>query len=160
MTHNDLVQRAEHWLWKQNCGVVFNDKFKALTQTGESPDALGFRHNVSILIECKSSRADFLVDKNKPFRKDPAQGLGDWRFYLCPPGVIQIEDLPAGWGLLYATDKQIQKVHGIPTNAQWNSKKPFSGNKEAEIQCMYSALRRLTIRGYLPQIYEGVLVKR
>ncbi|WP_444941229.1 hypothetical protein ACJJI3_01415 [Microbulbifer sp. ZKSA004] len=154
-THAELVNRAEHWLKSQGCGVVFRDEFRATTYTGEQPDAIGWRDGLSLLIECKASRSDFLADKRKKFRQDPAQGMGDWRFYMCPPDVIREEDLPEGWGLLYALPRQIKKVHGCPGNCDWWNKKPFEGHKRAETQMMYSALRRMEVRGHLKGIYEG-----
>ncbi len=155
MTHSELVARAEMWLKNQGCGVVFNDRLRALTHSGEQPDAIGWRDGLCLLVECKASRSDFLADKKKRFRVDPKEGMGDWRFFMCPPDVIRPEDLPTGWGLLYATEKQIEKVHGIPANCHWWSHKPFDGNKRYEGQMMYSALRRMEIRGYLKEIYEG-----
>lgn len=154
MTHSELVIRAEKWLKSQGCGVVFRDDFRAVTHSGEQPDGIGWRDGLSILIECKASRSDFLSDKKKRFRADPTLGMGDWRFFMCPPDVIKPEDLPDGWGLLYATHKQIKKIHGIPSNCNWWSKKPFDGNKRYETQMMYSALRRMVVRGHFDSIYE------
>lgn len=148
MTHGDLVARAERWLKNQGCGVVFRDEFKAATGNGELPDAIGWRDGLSILVECKASRADFLADKGKPFRQAPELGMGDWRFFLCPPEIITVSDLPEGWGLLYAHQKQIKKVHGVPGNCSWWRDKPFNGNKRCETQMMYSALRRMVVRGH------------
>ncbi|WP_440507148.1 hypothetical protein [Serratia nevei] len=37
----------------------------------------------------------------------------------------------------------------------WYSHKPFQANKQAECDYMYSALRRMQIRGYLPEVYDG-----
>lgn len=155
MTHNELVNRAERWLKNQGCGVVFRDEFRAVTCDGEQPDAIGWRSGLSLLIECKASRGDFLADKKKRFRQDPALGMGDWRFFMCPPDLINPEDLPQGWGLLYALPRQVKKVHGIPGNCHWWTRKPFEGNKRAETQMMYSALRRMEIRGHLSEIYDG-----
>ena len=71
--------------------------------------------------------------------------MGDWRFYLCEPGVITVADLPAGWGLLYAINGRVRKVHGWPGNHQWvvTVAKPFGANKQAECDYLFSALRRL-----------------
>lgn len=157
MTHDDLVLRAERWLKSQGCGVVFRDEFKAATHNGELPDAIGWRDGLSILVECKASRADFLADKGKPFRQAPESGMGDWRFFLCTPDIITIADLPEGWGLLYAYPKQVKRVHGVPGNCGWWHGKPFDGNKRCETQMMYSALRRMVVRGHFNQIYEGLL---
>lgn len=67
MTHDELCLRAERYLRSNGFGVVFHDKFKAYTGTGEQPDAIGFRNGVSCLIEVKCSRADFHADKKSTF---------------------------------------------------------------------------------------------
>lgn len=152
--HTQLCEVAEKWLRNMGCGVTFNDAFQAATPNGEQPDAIGWRGEISILIEVKTSRADFLKDRAKPFRKDPQKGMGDWRFYLCPKGMITENELPDGWGLLYWDGRVVRKVSGIPSNAQWYTHAPFSGNKRAEIQTMYSALRRLHLRGLMSAVYE------
>ncbi|MEQ5770023.1 hypothetical protein NFH98_20845 [Halomonas sp. H33-56] len=156
MTHDHLVERAEKWLRGQGCGVVFNDRFRAATHSGEQPDAIGWRDGLSLLIECKASRADFLADKKKRFRRDPAEGMGDWRFMMCPPGLIAPDELPPGWGLLYVHPRKVERAHGVPANCHWWIKKPFEGNKRSETQLMYSALRRLSLRGHFDSIYEPV----
>ena len=155
--HSDLCLLAYKFLKANNFGVVFRDGFKAFTSTGEQPDALGFRSNTSCLIEVKVSRADFLADRKKPFRIDPALGVGKWRFYLSPPDVISIQDLPPGWGLLTVISGRVKKVSGWPPNSQWN-KAPFSDqtNTIAEQEIMYSALRRMQIHGHLDSIYDGL----
>jgi|SRR5699024_3115640 len=142
MTHSELVERAVKWLKAFGCGVVLDDRFKAITSTGEQPDALGLRSYSSILIECKATRSDFLADKKKKFRQDPALGVGDWRFYFCPPGLIQPNELPEGWGLLYCYPKTVKKVHGIPSNSVLETEKPFKGCAANERRIIYSALRR------------------
>lgn len=156
MDHAQLVLKAERWLKQQGCGVVFREPFRATTHSGEKPDAIGWRDGLSLLVECKATRADFLADKKKPFRKAPEKGMGDWRFYLCPPDIITVGDLPAGWGLLYALPKQIKEVHGVPGNCGWWHGKPFDGNKRYETQMMYSALRRMVVRGHFEFIYDGL----
>jgi hypothetical protein len=159
MNHFDLVMRAERWLKNQGCGVVFRDQFKAITHNGELPDAIGWRDGLSILVECKTSRADFLSDKGKKVRRIHGLGMGDWRFFLCPPDIIAVSDLPEGWGLLYALPNQIKKVYGVPGNCGWWHAKPFEGNKRCETQMMYSALRRMVIRGHFDEIYGGLMQK-
>lgn len=143
MTHGELVAMASKWLKDFGCGVVFDDNFVARTQSGEKPDALGFKSNVSLLIECKATRSDFLADRNKKFRKNPELGVGDWRFYLCPAGLIKPDEIPQGWGLLYCDGVSVSDVSGIPTNTALESKKPFVGNHVNEKIILYSALRRL-----------------
>jgi hypothetical protein len=66
----------------------------------------------SIVLEAKVSRADFLADAKKPHRQ-PGKGLGRWRYYLCPEGLISPDELPLGWGLLYASERGvIQAIAG------------------------------------------------
>lgn len=154
--HEELVQRAEKWLRKYcGCGVVFNDNFQGLTK--ERPDAIGWRSgDTSILIECKASRADFLADQKKKFRIDPHLGMGGHRYYLCPPDIILPEDLPDGWRLLWCYPKKICQIVGPKGNCHWG-RPPFENrNRAAEINTMYSALRRMEIRGHLKEIYDGL----
>ena len=148
--HDQLVIRAGKWLENNGCKVVIRDPFRSNNQ--EQPDAIGWRDGVSILVEVKTSRADFLADRKKPFREEPGQGMGDWRFYLTPPNLVSVNDLPIGWGLLEATPKTIKKAHGYPVHRNW-IKAPFSGDKGRETILLSQALRRLALRGYLPEIY-------
>lgn len=105
--HAFLVSRACEWLRTQyRCGIILSEQYCA---TGEVPDAIGWKGKCrSVVIECKVSRADFLVDKQKPFRAKPEEGLGCERFYLAPAGTIKPEELPSGWGLLGYANRRIQ----------------------------------------------------
>lgn len=156
--HDELCMRAARFLKKNGFGVVFDDRYQALTESNEKPDAMGFRNGVSCLIEVKVSRSDFLADKRKRFRSTPELGMGDWRFYMCPPNLISVEELPEGWGLLYAHEKIIKKVKGFPLNTQW-SKKPFQSAKQSECDFLYGALRRMQIRGHFDSIYEKIEIR-
>jgi len=102
--HTQLVAAAVDWLRRSyRCGVVLSEQYCA---TGEVPDAIGWKAMChSVVIECKTSRADFLADAKKPFRNPrrgsgKEEGLGCERFYMAPPGLIVPEELPPGWGLL------------------------------------------------------------
>ena len=152
--HDQLCMKAAKFLKNNGFAVSFDDRFEAATGSGEIPDAMGFRNGVSCLVEVKVSRSDFLKDKSKRFRINPELGMGDWRFYLCPPDLIRVEELPAGWGLLYAYPNQIKKVHGFPSNTQWGNK-PFTAAKQTECDYLYSALRRVALAGHLDSIYTA-----
>ncbi len=155
--HKTLCELGEKWLRRQGCRVVLRDPFKAIVRTGECPDVIGWRDGHSILIECKVSRSDFLADKNKKFRKDPALGMGDVRLFLAPPNVIQVEDLPEGWGLLIADGERIQIASAYPRQYEMKSygvtcktrkcigwhPQPFEGNKQCETVMLVSALARM-----------------
>ncbi|MGE4843313.1 hypothetical protein EDF88_4469 [Buttiauxella sp. BIGb0552] len=152
--HSSLCLLATRYLRGKGFKVTFDDRLRAWSVSGELPDALGFRNGVSCLIEVKCSRADFLADRKKNFRIHPEMGMGDWRFYLCEPDIITPDDLPPGWGLLYADGNKVRPVTGWPGNGEWISRKPFSANIRAERDYLYSALRRLAELGYIDQIYK------
>ncbi|ACD21578.1 conserved hypothetical protein (plasmid) [Paraburkholderia phytofirmans PsJN] len=144
--HNMLVALGARWLKQQGFGVVATELVAA--GITEQADVIGFRSNCSALIEAKASRADFLVDHRKPHRV--AGGLGVYRFYLCPAGAIQAEDLPSGWGLLYADGKRVVDVIR-PTGNLWPqygvqagdwAKFQHASNAEAERRVLYSIARR------------------
>ena len=121
-THADLVERAGQWLRNSaytgldrmghphvsRCSVVLTE----LHSCGiENPDAIGWRQygHISILLECKASRQDFLVDKYKAVRRAGEKaGMGRYRFYMAPPGIIQVSDLKqTKWGLLEVKGRSV-----------------------------------------------------
>jgi hypothetical protein len=153
VTHAELVDRAERWLLSIGCGVTFTELSTAAMET---PDVIGWKSHMSILIEVKASRSDFYRDKRKPFRRYPERGMGCWRFFMCEAGVILPGSLPEGWGLLYVDGNAVRRVCGVPAgNANWGPA-PFKPSRENEILMLLSALRRLKLRGYLPSIYEDL----
>jgi len=106
LNHYELVQRAIKWLRNtRGCWFVASECHTVLN---EIPDAIGWLSSSSILIECKASRNDFLQDKKKHSRKFPKQGLGNWRYYMTEPGMIEPGELPEGWGLLEAHPKVVR----------------------------------------------------
>lgn len=130
-----------------SCGVVLTE----LNTQREVPDAIGFNSGQSHLIECKVSRADFLADKRKDFRKNPEKGMGDFRYYMCPAGMIVKSELPLGWGLIYVFgERQLERG----TRLHVRPERQTEVNKTAEWHMMYSALRRLEIRDRIKEIYE------
>ena len=79
--------------------------------SGETPDVIGWKGKCrSVLVECKIARADFLADREKPFRRSPELGMGCERFYLTPAGLIGAGELPARWGLLEAKGRDVRMV--------------------------------------------------
>jgi hypothetical protein len=106
--HEMLVKRGKSWMKQQGFTVVATE----ITAVGsrERSDVIGFRSSCSVIIEAKISRADFFADFKKLERQQPDVGLGNYRFYLCPMGLIQPEELPAKWGLLYADGTKIQEI--------------------------------------------------
>jgi len=109
MTHAQLIKLAESWLRiSYRCGVILSEQACA---SGETPDVIGWKGKCrSVVVECKVSRADFLADAQKPWRKDPSIALGCERFYLAPVGLIAASELPQGWGLLASRGREVRLV--------------------------------------------------
>lgn len=104
LTHHQLVHAASRWLrGHERCPIVLTEFTSAVK---EIPDAIGWRRGgrISILIECKVSRSDFLRDKEKPHRKFGKIALGQERLYMAPMGLISVDELPRGWGLLEVSE--------------------------------------------------------
>jgi hypothetical protein len=158
LTHQDLVESAYKWVLSNTpCNIAFKE-LVSWNSTGEIPDVIGFGSNgFSVLIECKVSRSDFLVDQRKSFRIYPHHGMGSQRFYCCPIGLLKKEDLPKGWGLIYVDDKLKARANYKPNkgNPQINMDGWFEKNIRAEHELMYSALRRLQFKGIFDEIYYG-----
>ena len=77
----------------------------------EQPDVLGFANDYNtVLLEAKISRNDFLQDAKKPFRKKPETGMGNFRLYITPIGLIKPEELPGKWGLIEVNEKGKCKI--------------------------------------------------
>lgn len=66
----------------------------------ERVDAILFNSRASFVIETKISRSDFKADAKKIFRVD-GKGVGTYRYYACPEGLIKPDELPAKWGLIW-----------------------------------------------------------
>lgn len=116
--HRSLCDVAVRWLRKHNsggghgCSVAQSECWPGWR--GEQPDAIGWRHagyqDGSVLVEVKVSRADFLADARKEHRLQPALGVGRWRYFMCPEGLIRADELPERWGLLWVTKRGTVKA--------------------------------------------------
>src|SRR5256886_8415123 len=138
MTHEKLVKAAVAWLRRYRCGVVLSEQSCA---SGETPDAIGWKRGChSVLVECKISRADFLIDREKPFRRKQGSGMGCERFYLVPAGLLSAQDLPAGWGLL--------EMHGRAVHITVASSKHLRAARgfRYEMNLLLASLRRVEVR--------------
>jgi len=130
MTHSDLIERAAKWL-RQGHAVV-------ITEMGgsEKADAIGFMaYGGTTLIECKTSRADFLADQKKYCRRFAKNGIGSHRYYLTPLGLLSIDEIPNAWGLL--------EVHGRQIHCLLKSAHFPELNFNQEQQILISLIRRI-----------------
>jgi hypothetical protein len=138
VTHAKLVSIAVPWLRRYRCGVVLSEQ---ACVSGEMPDAIGWKKSChSVLVECKVSRADFLADREKPFRQNPETGVGCERYYLAPKGLIRAQELPAGWGLLEVSGHEIEKVR--PSSRNLRTEIGF----QYEMNLLLASLRRVEVR--------------
>ncbi len=138
MTHTKLVDLAVRWLRRYRCGVILSEQ---VCISGEVPDAIGWKKAChSVLVECKASRADFLVDREKPFRQKPETGVGCERFYLTPRRLIKPEELPRGWGLIELSGRDLEVVKSSAKNLR--SQDGFSH----EMNLLLASLRRVEVR--------------
>ena len=100
MSHTLCVELATEYM-KKRSSVVLPEFY---TWNSELPDVIAFNRDCSTVIECKVSRADFLKDAKKSFRLQPNSGMGDFRYYVAPKGLIKPEELPYRWGLIEILD--------------------------------------------------------
>ncbi|MGA2425409.1 MAG: hypothetical protein ABSG07_15505 [Terriglobales bacterium] len=138
MTHARLVSMAVQWLRRYRCGVVLSEQASV---SGEMPDAIGWKRAChSVLVEGKVSRADFLADRDKPFRQRPEIGVGCERYYLTPRGLLRTEELPRGWGLLEVNGREIEQVKASAKNLRTEI------GFQNEMNLLLASLRRVEIR--------------
>lgn len=123
MNHRTLCDVAVKWLKRPNahgCQVALSEIKSGWS--GEVPDAVGFRsmgnnQDGSVVVEVKVSRSDFLADFKKPHRSGDTTGIGLYRYYMCPEGLINPDELPERWGLLYVNSRgHVKHIAGAVTN--------------------------------------------
>jgi len=144
--HDDLIEIGRKWL-SNFSPVVLTE----ISGCSEEPDVFGLDANIkhrdnsviseihygSTLIECKTTRADFLNDSKKLFRECPERGIAKYRYYLTPKGLLKPEEIPEGWGLLETTGKRVKKIK-LPIAF-------YNYNLKNEMNIIISAFRRLRI---------------
>jgi len=121
LSHSELVEFGRIYLLNNTpakgniacskCSIVVTE-VTSYTSSGEAPDVLGFAGNSrSVLLEAKASRSDFLADRKKHFRHIHENGVGNFRLYIAPKGLIKPEELPEKWGLLEVdSQRRIKRV--------------------------------------------------
>lgn len=138
MDHKELCEIAGRWLKKSfsqkgmGCQISFTEP-RISYLDGESPDAIGFRVSTpsygggSTVVECKTSLSDFLADQKKSHRQNEHTGMGRFRYYMCPEGLIAEDKVPDKWGLLYVGKRNSVKViRGACLNIHQSSEFEFT----------------------------------
>lgn len=78
----------------------------------ERCDAVLFTSSSCFMVETKISRSDFLADFKKQHRQEG--GVGNYRYYDCPIGLIKPEELPEKWGLIYVDCENTRSRASMP----------------------------------------------
>ena len=136
-THKKLTERASQWLKNaKQCNPVFSEQGSA--NFSEMPDAIGFKSDLCIVVECKISKSDLYADRKKKFRE--SGGLGDLRYYFMPESLYQeCKDFDfKGWGLVVLTENNVvKKVRGIDSDrfkSNIKNERDFLRSRILEIQ--------------------------
>lgn len=96
--HDAIVQRAKNYLLWMGCVDVAAEP--RLPWLASCPDAIGWTRSGScVVIEVKTSRADFMRDFKKPSYRS-GRVIGDYRFYMVPYGMVSDADLPSSAGVI------------------------------------------------------------
>jgi hypothetical protein len=139
MTHAQLVSKAVQWLRGYGCGIVLSEQ---ACVSGEVPDAIGWKGACrSVLVECKVTRSDFLVDRTKPFRENLEGALGCERWYLTPAGLLSPGELPLHWGLVELRAGKLR----VAVRASRRSQRLPAGLLN-EMNLLLASLRRVEVR--------------
>lgn len=115
-----------------------------VTLTAENPDIWATNGYHTTLVEVKTNHSDFLADQKKWSRSKAAElsdkQLGNYRYYLCPEGIIDESEIPDKWGLLVYDGKKIVKVR----NATYQK-----SSTDAELLVLTSIMRREGIKSQI-----------
>lgn len=135
-THEDLVEIAARWLQNHHrCGLVITEMGSGCA---ECPDAIGWvSGGMSHLVECKTSRSDFLADRDKWFRNEQYgndHAMGNFRWYLTPPGLVQPCEIKGQWGLIEVHGRSVREI--VPAHA-------YHDERRHECVLLTSAVRRM-----------------
>lgn len=143
-THSNLIYAISQWaIGVAGYPVCVTECKVKITQ--EIPDALAFKANGNTaLFEVKISHSDFAADAGKKFRAEEDKGMGLYRYYVVPWGLVTPEEVSPGWGLLWVNDAGKVSVRK-------QSSKFLRRKHSAEISTLVSALRRMA-----PQAEAGV----
>ena len=137
-SHADLVRLGAHWLFtrkKKRCSVVVTE---IASNAFEEPDILGWYGGATMLLECKATRRDFLGDFKKRHRHASVQGVGYYRYYFTPKGLIERKELPPRWGLIEVSGRRVKIIK--------NSMPFYKRNEAGESAILLSCLKRIGSR--------------
>lgn len=136
--HDHLVLLSVKLLRTRGCSVILTEA--RCRDNTESPDAIGWAlpSCSSVVIECKTSKKDFLDEwrRRKTFRHVPSLGMGTFRYYVARTGVLSklpVEQLQ-GWGLI--------EVYPGGSLVERHTSAQFMSNRKTEMRLLVQALSR------------------
>ena len=131
MTHAELCLHTAQRFMKASGGPKIALYEYQSFASAEFPDVLVFYYGHSVLFEIKTSYADFRNDCKKECRKKyypqrwlgyragvdnkidipdlfliQKPHLGNFRYFVCEPNIIPVDEVPEGWGLYYVQGKK------------------------------------------------------
>lgn len=130
MTHKQLVDLAGRWLhMSKQCNPVFCEK--SFQGSCEVPDAIGWTTGECLIVECKTSKADFMANGNKSLR------LGSKRYFLMTCDLYKqvIDLMPEGWGIVTVADE-----NHLPRQERFKDSKVFESDASCEIRYLRSRI--------------------
>jgi len=140
MEHNELCKLASEWLKKYGCSII---SIEPKSMEREIPDCIGWKGAWCYVIECKTSKSDFLADQKKLHRQTPEQGMGNVRLYLAPKGLININEIPKKWGLLELNESgKIERTKCFTSNIV-PEEYFFHSNQNAEKLILLARFRKM-----------------
>ncbi|MBU2723882.1 hypothetical protein [Acidithiobacillus ferridurans] len=108
MMHKDLCALARTWLQRPasrsgpGCAVAVSESGNWVNK--EVVDAIGWRpygeRAGSVLVEAKTSRSDFFADRAKKHRANSERGVGKYRYFMAPEGLLRMDEIPPQWGFI------------------------------------------------------------
>jgi len=144
MTHSDLQKIAVKYLLHRDtpnmdlkCQFAIQD---ANSMYGEIADVYGLSSSYNVLVEVKSNQPDLKADAKKKCRQPDSVGLGMYRYYFFPKGLINGADVRLDWGILEydIVNKKVEVVR--------NSSKFVESVRKADA-IKYSIIRKLAKPG-------------
>lgn len=181
LNHAELCLRAIRWLrGTRRCNPVYSLN----ASCAEIPDAIGWSSTYSwygsTVIECKTSLSDFYADRKKRFGWKDESGnihtvhwvtkkrakefgwvevelplMGDFRFYLCEPGIITAElvtEKAPCHGLIYRDGHAMRVIRQAPRREKVD--------KDSEIRYLRFAIINSKVPAAIEEKYCEIAAKR
>ena len=115
--HYELCELGAKWLKSRKNCERYETPWKYIAVElcvygCENPDIWAFNGWSTIVVEVKTSRADFKNDAKKWWRQPGHEQCiaGNYRYYLTPQNLLKAEELPKGVGLLEWDGKKITRI--------------------------------------------------